>query len=160
MLQESLRPLATLSKQKLGVIVANAQTGIIHSVNPHAALIFGYRKEELVGQSINLLMPREVALLHDKYLEMFHLAGSQFRKATTRRVTGVTKLGSRVNLTVALSVIVDPLLSALIHEGFSLSLFFFLFFSPLSHAKSEDDHSFSLTCGPDGLIKRLHLSFS
>ena len=114
--KQSQQRLPLVCHRRVGVIVAHARSGIIHSVNHEAQQLFGYRKDELVGQSINVLMPREVAELHDNYLERFHLSGNHF-KSTIRRVVGVTKMGSHINITVALSMIMDSLLSALIHQG-------------------------------------------
>lgn len=119
--KQSEQRLPLVCHRRIGVVVAHARSGIIHSVNYDAQQLFGYRKDELVGQSINVLMPPEVAALHDNYLERFHLSGNRFMK-TARRVIGVTKTGSRINVTVALSMIVESLLSALIQEGSFLSV--------------------------------------
>lgn len=50
-----------------GVIIINAK-GIIESFNKSAEIMFGYSSEEVIGQTINSLMPEEISRHHDQYL--------------------------------------------------------------------------------------------
>lgn len=83
------------------VIVANQQ-GLICSINESACLLFGYRRDELLGKSINTLMPKAVAEQHDRILQRYFERGN-FKGGTTRVVFGVTKWGLPVKLKLSFS---------------------------------------------------------
>ena len=42
--------------------------GIIRDINSNALMMFGYTREEVIGQNINALMTTEVKILHDDYI--------------------------------------------------------------------------------------------
>ena len=46
-----------------GILVANGESEIIR-VNPSAEKLFGYEKDELIGQKIEILIPRRLAEKH------------------------------------------------------------------------------------------------
>jgi PAS domain S-box-containing protein len=50
-----------------GIIVADSD-GVIRRANPAVAAMFGYPARDLVGQSINLLMPPAMAAAHDGFI--------------------------------------------------------------------------------------------
>lgn len=54
-----------------GLIVANAR-GEIEQANEAAARIFGYTQGEMIGASINMLMPEDIAASHDGYLHHYN----------------------------------------------------------------------------------------
>ncbi|WP_370152265.1 EAL domain-containing protein [Ferrovibrio sp.] len=53
-----------------GVIAINAE-GIINSVSPACAAIFGYGAAELIGQNIKILMPEPFRSGHDSYIRNY-----------------------------------------------------------------------------------------
>jgi PAS domain S-box-containing protein len=53
-----------------GIVVAN-EKGLVEAFNPAAEKIFGYAKDEVIGRSIALLMPRDVARVHDRYVHSY-----------------------------------------------------------------------------------------
>ncbi|WLD58827.1 EAL domain-containing protein [Salinispirillum sp. LH 10-3-1] len=53
-----------------GIITIDEQ-GIIHSFNQAAEKLFGYKRDEVIGQSVNALMPRHYAEQHDEYIENY-----------------------------------------------------------------------------------------
>ena len=57
-----------------GIIVIDSQ-GLINEFSPAAQGIFGYAKEEVLGKSVNLLMPEPDGLEHDRYLRNFNQGG-------------------------------------------------------------------------------------
>jgi two-component system, LuxR family, sensor kinase FixL len=64
------------SESRLRAIIDNAidgiitidQRGLIETLNPAAAKIFGYSPEEVVGQNVKILMPEPDHSNHDGYI--------------------------------------------------------------------------------------------
>ena len=54
-----------------GVVVAEASKGLILLWNPAASSIFGYTKEEALGQPIEMLMPERMREMHRAGLSRF-----------------------------------------------------------------------------------------
>ncbi len=52
------------------VILAN-QEGLIEFVNNQAVVMFGYTKEEFLGQPVEMLMPEDVAVIHPHHRENY-----------------------------------------------------------------------------------------
>jgi two-component system sensor kinase FixL len=76
-----------------GIITINRQ-GLIESVNPAAANLFGYNESEVVGQNIKLLMPEPYHHQHDGYIENYQSTGHKKIIGIGREVKGQRKNGS------------------------------------------------------------------
>ncbi len=76
-----------------GIVVIDAG-GIIHAFNPAAERIFGYSGFEMVGSSVNRLMPPSIAAHHDDYLRKYLQAQKTTVLGTTREVNGQRKDGT------------------------------------------------------------------
>jgi PAS domain S-box-containing protein len=85
-----------------GIIVIDTK-GIIRSVNPAAERIFGYRAEELAGQTINSLMPEPYRSKHDHYIERYLETGHAHILGYRREVTGLRKDGTTFPMSLAVS---------------------------------------------------------
>lgn len=73
-----------------GIIIID-ERGIIEKLNPSAEKLFGYSAEELVGNSINLLMPEPDRSRHDSYLSDY-LSGNKAKIIDIKReVSGLKK---------------------------------------------------------------------
>ncbi|MDP4680933.1 MAG: PAS domain S-box protein [Cyclobacteriaceae bacterium] len=57
-----------------GIIVIYGK-GIVKSMNPAAADLFLYSIEEVIGKSINMLMPEGFARMHDGYINNYLTTG-------------------------------------------------------------------------------------
>lgn len=81
-----------------GVIKINYK-GNIESFNLSAQRLFGYSKEEVIGKSINILIPDSTTKTHENYLlnEKLPLAGS------SREILATRKDGSQVPLEVGIN---------------------------------------------------------
>ena len=75
-------------------IVTIDERGTIISINPAATAIFGYRPEEVTGQSVNILMPEFCREHHDRYIAEHLKSGKLVTASRRRQVEGRRKDGS------------------------------------------------------------------
>jgi diguanylate cyclase (GGDEF)-like protein/PAS domain S-box-containing protein len=75
-----------------GVVVID-DSGIIHEFNSAAETLFGYTAAELIGTSLNALMPATEAKQHDSRLKNPHHSGVR-TMAKGRQIVGLRKDGS------------------------------------------------------------------
>lgn len=87
----------------LDAVVTIDAYGIIRFASNSVEAVFGYAPEELVGQSVNLLMPEPYRSEHDGYLDRYRRTGETWILNTTREFEAVRKSGSRlwIELSVA-----------------------------------------------------------
>lgn len=84
-------------------IVTIEETGVITFVNPAVEAIFGYRRDELIGRNVRMLMPPEHKERHDGYLSNYLETGEAKIIGIGRQVSGVRKDGSAVPLFLGVS---------------------------------------------------------
>lgn len=89
-----------------GIVTAN-EKGVIESLNPAAARIFGYEPDELVGHNVSLLMPEPHRSGHDHYIRRYVGNGIRRILGKAQEVYGRHKSGRE--FPVALSVSEVPL---------------------------------------------------
>lgn len=75
-------------------IITIDQKGIIETVNPAAAKIFGFSPEEVIGKNIKILMPEPDHSRHDQYIENYQRTGERKIIGIGREVQGRKKDGS------------------------------------------------------------------
>ena len=85
-----------------GIIIID-ESGTIHTFNQAASELFGYRPEEVIGRSVNLLMPPGDAHRHDGYLQNYLTTGKASIIGVGRELVGVTSTGERVPVYLAIS---------------------------------------------------------
>lgn len=93
--------------------------GLICCVNASMATLFGYRKDELLGLPIGLLVPPELRANHNSLCKSYRNAPLPRPMATGFDIDGMTKEGSRLPLDVALSPVETasgPLIVVTIHD--------------------------------------------
>lgn len=101
------------SKEELQSILSNAmdgiitinENGIIELFNPAAERIFGYKKEELTGKSINLLMPEPDRSRHDGYIQNYVHTGQTKVLGRAREVVAIRKNGEEFPIELSASEI-------------------------------------------------------
>jgi PAS domain S-box-containing protein len=90
-----------------GVVVAEANQGIILLWNPAASRIFGYAKEEVVGQPLEILMPERMREMHRAGLSRFARTdhGPYIDSHTPVELPAVMKDGTEIAIELTLSKI-------------------------------------------------------
>lgn len=77
-------------------IITIDDKGIIRSVNPVIEKLFGYTREEAIGQPISILMPEPFRSGHEGYVERYYRTGRgrcEFDHILTLEVEGVHNIG-------------------------------------------------------------------
>jgi PAS domain S-box-containing protein len=78
----------------LDAIITIDEKGIVETLNPTAARVFGYRPEEVVGQNVKMRMPDPYSHEHDRYISNYLKTGQAKIIGFGREVTGLRKDGS------------------------------------------------------------------
>lgn len=78
-------------------------TGIITTVNNTACKLFMYKANELVGENISILMPEEIAVHHDKYIERFVNSNDLKVSGTGREFEGKKSNGDLFPLSLSIA---------------------------------------------------------
>lgn len=93
-LQESKIRLSSIIETAVDGIITISTKGIIETINPAAARLFGYTPEEVIGKNINVLMPSPYHEQHDRYIQNYHTSGERKIIGIGREVKGRKKNGS------------------------------------------------------------------
>lgn len=99
------------SKERLSIILDTAPNGILSidgsgmilSANKALTKIFGYLEEELIGNNINMLVPKAYYHQHTKDVSEYSKNGGVKQMALGREVKGIRKDGTEVYLEVGLA---------------------------------------------------------
>ena len=88
----------------LDAVISTDENGVIVSFNPAAEKLFGYTEKELLGLSLNMLLPPRTRAGHKALMRGYAASGDGGRgMANFREVQGVTKSGKNVYLEIAIS---------------------------------------------------------
>ena len=85
-----------------GLMVVDEQ-GVIQLANAQCEKLFGYTREELIGQSVDMLVPNDVRARHPELRESFHRAPVVRGMGTNRELSGLQKNGSLFPVEIGLS---------------------------------------------------------
>ncbi|MBT9584196.1 PAS domain S-box protein [bacterium] len=83
-----------LVEAAVDAIITIDDRGIIQLFNPGAVRMFGYQVEEIVGKSVNVLMPLPYSVEHDDYLKSYQSTGDKKIIGIGRKVPARRKDGS------------------------------------------------------------------
>jgi len=84
-------------------IVTIDRSGLMHTFNPAAERLFGYRAAEVIGRNVNMLMPEPYRGEHDGYLSHYLGTGERRVIGIGREVTGQRQDGSIFPMYLAVS---------------------------------------------------------
>lgn len=84
-------------------IVVTDKSGTIRLVNKSVERIFGYERRELVGESVDRLVPRPVAVAHSTLRQSFHQSPRSRQMGNGRDLSGLRKDGSEFPVEVGLN---------------------------------------------------------
>lgn len=93
-LQESENLLHAVIENAVDGIISIDSRGKITAMNPAAARLFGYSREEVYGKNVNMLMPEPHRTKHDSYMDNYHKSGEAKIIGIGREVEGRRKDGS------------------------------------------------------------------
>ena len=94
-LQSQALKLQAILESAIDAIVTIDNAGIIETVNPAAAALFQYRREDFIGRNVSFLMPEPYHSQHDGYLSNYRMTGTKRiigigRQVIGRRADGTT----------------------------------------------------------------------
>lgn len=102
-MEESEMRLRAIMDNVLDSIITIDGKGIIQTFNPATERIFGYQAAEVIGQSINRLMPEPDRSKHDEYMQNYLRTGVAKIIGFGREVSGLRKDGSVFPMELAVS---------------------------------------------------------
>lgn len=102
-LRESAARTRAIVDAAVDAIITSDEQGIIESANPAADRLFGYARDELIGQNINVLMPSPQQENHDQYPADYLRVGEGKTLGIGREVTGVRKDGMTFPIDLSVS---------------------------------------------------------
>lgn len=74
-------------------IIITDEKGIIQYINPISEKLLNYKKKELIGKNVKVIMPTEYSEHHDEYITNYLTTGNPHVIGKGRNVTAMTKTG-------------------------------------------------------------------
>lgn len=84
-------------------IVIIDERGTVNFFNQSAEKLWGYRREEVMGQNVKILTPHLVRQEHDMYLDRYNRTGTKNVMNGKREVKALRKDGTEIDIELALS---------------------------------------------------------
>ncbi|MDH5602072.1 MAG: PAS domain S-box protein [Gammaproteobacteria bacterium] len=107
-LRESETRYRTIFESTVDGIINIDTRGVIESVNSAVEKLFGYKKSELIGKSISMLMPEPYSSQHNIFISKFKQTGHSTILGVGRELTALKKDGTVFPVDIALDeMIID-----------------------------------------------------
>ncbi|MDF1662683.1 MAG: PAS domain S-box protein [Planctomycetota bacterium] len=104
--RKQMAKLAAILETAVDAIITITNKGLIDSINPASERLFGYSKDELLGQNVKILMPEPYQSEHDSYLENYFATGIKKIIGIGREVSARRKDGTIFPINLAVSEMV------------------------------------------------------
>ncbi len=104
-LKHNAERLRAVMDNVLESIITIDEQGIVQSVNPATEQIFGYQRDEIIGQNVKMLMPEPHRSAHDQYLQNYQNTREARIVGVGRDVEGRRKDGTIIPLELSVSEI-------------------------------------------------------
>ena len=101
--QERTALLAAILDTAVDAIIIIDDRGIILDMNPATTKLFGFSRDEAIGNNVSLLMPSPYKQEHDEYLERYQRTGEAKIIGKGREVIGQRKDGTTFPMHLAVS---------------------------------------------------------
>lgn len=88
-------------------VVVSTDQGIIVNVNKALEKTFDFEADQILGKSINILMPRRLGEIHDRYLKEYNGVRGTRPLLETRLGLGETKTGTPIRLKITVKEVTD-----------------------------------------------------
>jgi PAS domain S-box-containing protein len=102
-LEESEGRTRAILDAAVDAILTIDEAGTVETMNPSAERLFGFTREEVIGQNVRMLMPAPYKQEHDGYLNNYLTTGIKKIIGIGREVTGKRKDGSTFPMHLAVS---------------------------------------------------------
>lgn len=99
--------LSNVLKAVSDAIITIDQKGIIQNINPAGEKMFGYRKNEVIGQNIKIFMPKAYAEHHDEHLDHYIRTGESHIIGTSRELEGQHRDGTIIPIEVTVTELIE-----------------------------------------------------
>jgi len=83
-------------------VIQSSERGIITGVNETALKLFGYKKSDLIGKPLTIIMPPEYKQVHDTYLQKYLESGTKNLIGKPRKLTAVSSNGNHFSVLLSL----------------------------------------------------------
>ena len=88
--------LRSIFDNAIGCMITINDRGIVDDFNSASEKLFGYKKEEVVGQNVKMLMPKSFAVEHDLYIDAYKNTGIKKIIGSGREVVALSKSGREI----------------------------------------------------------------
>ncbi|WP_416867715.1 MAG: PAS domain S-box protein [Imperialibacter sp.] len=100
---ESEARLSAVFDHAIDGIITIDERGLVESMNPAAARLFGYDPTEVLGKNVKMLMPEPDHSNHDQYLDNYHKTGHKKIIGIGREVKGLKRDGTQFPLYLSIT---------------------------------------------------------
>lgn len=103
-MKDAQKLFAVLNNTVDGIVVIDSK-GIIEYMNASGLKTFGYQTEELIGKSVNVLIPSNFADRHDFFIEHYLKTGSSQVVGNRRKINALRKDGTQFKMWLSINEI-------------------------------------------------------